>query len=184
MGKQAWNALMRAAKKGSISLVQMYDIAGLISPRVGGNHARRGGCDERELRYIFSDWYSEVLHDMTRTEALDILVDVFNRDYVNLKSLASELEKCRGTAKRKSRSRSRSKSRSKKSSKKYTLRDILKEEESYSPGSALYTNFIDLLQYYHQTLSSIWPTHLIMELPLRRCLKTTRTRTRWALMYF
>ena len=138
LGRKAWNALIREVKKGRISRVIMDYFAHPLSPAIGQNHGKRGGCDEVELRFILSDWWSESLFDMNRIVALDKLIDIFSRDYVNLKTLASELDELREIAKRKSRSRSRSQSRSKpKNVKKQTVRDILKDELSKSPGETV-----------------------------------------------
>ena len=129
IGRKAWKTIMREGKQGKIRKDQMDYIARLISRKVGGNHLRRGGCDDVELRHILSDWYNESLYGMDRTEALNYLVNIFDRKPVNLKNLASDLRELR----EKSKSRSRSKSHSRQD-KKQTLSDILKEEAYSSPG--------------------------------------------------
>ena len=47
-----WDIVLYAVDVGKIDEQNMSDIAQKMSPSVYGNHKRRGGCDESEMRLI------------------------------------------------------------------------------------------------------------------------------------
>ena len=52
LGEDVWDIVLYAVDVGKIDEQNMSDIAQKMSPSVYGNHKRRGGCDESEMRLI------------------------------------------------------------------------------------------------------------------------------------
>ena len=54
IGEKAWDILLEEVVKGTIDHQKMTDFARQLGPKVGGNHSRRGNCDEAEMREVLT----------------------------------------------------------------------------------------------------------------------------------
>ena len=54
IGKKAWDILLKEVTKGTIDHQKMTDFARQLGSKVGGNHSRRGNCDEAEMREVLT----------------------------------------------------------------------------------------------------------------------------------
>ena len=54
IGKKAWDILLEEVSKGTIDHQIMTDFARQLGSKVGGNHSRRGNCDEAEMREVLT----------------------------------------------------------------------------------------------------------------------------------
>ena len=59
LGDDVCDIVLYKVDVGNIAEQKMRDIAQKMSPVVYGNHQRRGGCDESEMRQILGDWIKE-----------------------------------------------------------------------------------------------------------------------------
>jgi hypothetical protein len=78
-----------------IDAKKMVDIARGFSPSVGGNHTRRGGCDEGKMREVLSDWFDEDLYRLDQPSALKRLEEIFSHSSVNMKLISSKMKMLR-----------------------------------------------------------------------------------------
>ena len=94
VGKEELDMILEAVRKGEIDVIKMQDIAQKLD--VGGNHQRRGGSDEPELRYIFSDWYNRTIceDEWDRVRVLTEIIEILKDPSVSLNPLAGKLEQC------------------------------------------------------------------------------------------
>ena len=83
---------------GNIDDQKMSDIAQKMSPTVYGNHQRRGGCDESEMRRILGDWVREN-PDMTTDASIKRLKVIFKDRSVLLLPVIKKLDQSLGVRK-------------------------------------------------------------------------------------
>jgi len=98
LGTAVRDSIIDSVHNGTIDSAKMKDIAYKLHERVGGNHMIRtisGGkpCDSVEMRAILCDWWAEDLcrKELSREEAVQKLVNIFEHDDLGLRPLANQL---------------------------------------------------------------------------------------------
>ena len=107
LGEKAWNLTVNAASGGRITAQQMKDVAWALptdrdEDKIGGGHTRRmnekgTSPDETEMKNILADWFDHGNMPEQRVEALEVLINVFEKN--GNKPLARELKKIKDNPK-------------------------------------------------------------------------------------
>jgi caspase-like apoptosis-related cysteine protease len=98
IGNEAWEFILKQVRNNKIDDKKMADIARRFGPTVGGNHGRRGGCDDVEMRNVLSDWFEEELYGMDQPAALQRLEEIFSHSSVNMKQTSSKMKELRAAS--------------------------------------------------------------------------------------
>ena len=89
VGEYAWDCIKIEVGKGKVTLEKMNCIADMLGPLVSEKHAKRGGCDEIEMKAILDDWdFFDAIYIQSKLERL---VTVFKDPSVRLLPLAKKL---------------------------------------------------------------------------------------------
>ena len=98
LGEDVCDIILYEVDIGKINDQKMSDIAQKMSPTVYGNHQRRGGCDESEMRLILGDWIQEN-PDMNTATAIRRLKAIFKDRSVLLLPVIKKFDQSLGVRK-------------------------------------------------------------------------------------